>query len=101
VDPTHDEVDLSFHPSKRPAPRRWKDATRHDAAGVYADVMGLSSAWRWLLRNQQGYRDGFQIEFGPAESTITLQYLAIASRLELRRVSERAINPVPRDAPNP
>jgi hypothetical protein len=87
VDPKHDEVDLTFDASRCPAPRHWKEATRHDAAGVYADVMGLSSAWRWLLRNQQGYRDGFQIEFGPAESTITVQYLAIASRLEPRRVS--------------
>ena len=66
----------------------WLDATRQNAAGVYADVLGLSSVWRWLLHNQQGYRDGFQIESGPAQSTITVQYLAVASRLALRRVSE-------------
>lgn len=90
VDPDHDEVDLSFDESGWPALRDWSDVVRRDAADAYADVIGLSSAWRWLLCNQQGYRDGFQIEFGPADSTITVQYLAAASRLECRRV-----NPAP------
>ena len=86
VDPDHDEVDLSFDESGWSALRHWDDVVRRDAAGAYSDVLGLSSTWRWLLCNQQGYRDGFQIEFGPADSTITVQYVAAASRLECRRV---------------
>jgi hypothetical protein len=86
VDPDGDEVDVSFDESGRSALRHWDDVVRRDAAGAYSDVLGLSSAWRWVLCNQQGYRDGFQIEFGPADSTITVQYLAAASRLECRRV---------------
>jgi hypothetical protein len=86
VDPDHDEVELSFDEAGPSALRHWDDVVRLDAADVYADVLGLSSAWRWLLCNQQGYRDGFQIEFGPADSTITVQYIAAASRLEPRRV---------------
>jgi hypothetical protein len=86
VDPDHDEVELSFDESAPTALRYWDVVVRRDAADAYADVLGLSSAWRWLLFNQQGYRDGFQIEFGPADSTITVQYLAAASKLERRRV---------------
>jgi hypothetical protein len=91
VDPDHDEVDLSFDASRPTALRHWDRVARRDAADVYADVLGLSSAWRWLLYNQQGYRDGFQIEFGPAEATITVQYIAVASRLEVRRVRPVAV----------
>jgi hypothetical protein len=86
VDPDHDEVNLSFDESRPAALRLWDGVVRRDAAEVYADILGLSSAWRWLLRNQQGYCDGFQIEFGPASSTITVQYIAAASRLDVRRV---------------
>jgi hypothetical protein len=97
VDPGHDEVELSFDPSSRPTLRYWRDAVRRDAAGFYAGVLGQSSTWRWLLCNQQGYRDGFQIEFGPAQSTTTLQYLAIASRLQPRLLGNVTIGAVNHD----
>lgn len=94
VDPRHDEVDVSFNALAEPSPLRHRpDALRHDVrpdrlgAGAYRDVLGLSSTWRWLLVNQQGYRDAFQIEFGPAGAEVTLQYLALASALQPRRVT--------------
>jgi hypothetical protein len=87
VDPDHDEIQLSFDEVGPSALRYRDDVVRRDAADLYADILGLSSAWRWPLCNQQGYRDGFQIEFGPADSTITVQYIAAASRLEPRRVT--------------
>lgn len=87
VDPDHDEVEVSFDESAPSPLRHWDEVVRRDAADIYADVVGLTSTWRWLLVNQQGYHDGFQIEFGPADSTVTVQYLAAASRLELRRVT--------------
>ena len=80
-------MELSFAESAPSPLRHWDEVVRRDAADIYADVVGLSSDWRWLLVNQQGYHDAFQIEFGPADSTVTVQYLAAASRLELRRVT--------------
>jgi len=89
VDPDLDEVALSFGVGLTgPVPSHWPEATRRpvtDAAG-YRDLRGLDSAWRWVLWNQQGYCDAFQIELGPAGATTTLQYLAVAGALECRRV---------------
>ena len=88
VDPDDDTVDVSFDALWPPPLRHWStDSARHTASASYADVLGLSSSWRWVLRNQQGYQDAFQIELGPSTSTVTLQYLAMASHLEFRRVT--------------
>lgn len=57
------------------------------SAPLYMGLQGAGSTWRWLLRNQQGYTDAFQIELGDAGEETTLQYLAIASKLEVRLVS--------------
>jgi hypothetical protein len=82
VDPSDDTVDVSFDPARQPTLRHWANgAVRHDANERYADVLGLGSAWRWVLRNQQGYQDGFQIELGYAFLPVTFQYVAMASRL--------------------
>ena len=78
-DPDHDAVEVSFAESAPSALRYWDAVVRRDAADACADVLALSSTWRWLLVNQQGYRDGFQIGFGPADSMITVQYLAAAA----------------------
>jgi hypothetical protein len=89
VDPDHDTVEVTFDPRQRPPLRHWMS----DSAAIQTDqhsasLLGMTSAWRWLLRNQQGYEDAFQIELSTPSSTATLQYLAMASRLHLRRVSD-------------
>jgi hypothetical protein len=89
VDPDSDEVDVRFHhPDPLPL-RHWPEAVpQPDPGGTgHPAVLGLSSTWRWLLYNQQGYRDAFQIEFGPPGAEVTLQYLALASRLVTRQVT--------------
>ncbi|OJF10697.1 DUF6334 family protein [Couchioplanes caeruleus] len=52
------------------------------------NLLGSKSDWQWLLRNQQQYEDAFQIELGPSSSTTTFQYLAMASHLYLRHVTD-------------
>jgi hypothetical protein len=89
VDPGFDEVELPFGIGlTAPVPRHWPDATRESVTGTtaYRELRGLDSTWRWVLWNQRGYSDAFQIELGPAGATTTLQYLAIASKLERRVV---------------
>lgn len=82
VNPSDDTVDVSFDPARRPTLRNWANgAVRHDANERYADALGMDSAWRWMLRNQQGFQDGFQIELGTASLPVTFQYVAMASRL--------------------
>jgi Family of unknown function (DUF6334) len=77
-----DTVEVSFDPLKAPPLRHWvDDSTHHSANEYYSDVLGMTSAWRWMLRNQQGYYDAFQLELGPATSTVTFQYLVSASVL--------------------
>jgi hypothetical protein len=88
VNPGDDTVEITFDRTRQPELVHWTvDTVRHDATDRYGHVLGLSSSWRWILSNQQGYQDGFQIEFGPPQSTVTIQYLALGSRLEIRNVS--------------
>ncbi|XVU30295.1 DUF6334 family protein [Actinoplanes sp. CA-054009] len=87
VNPADDTVEVFLDPSHRPSLRHWaSESTSVSMNGRYAELLGTNSAWWWLLRNQQQYEDGFQIEFGPESSTTTLQYLATASRLHLRHI---------------
>ena len=46
--------------------------------------------WIWELTNQQGYTDGIQLEFTHSrqERLLTIQFIAIASRLEQRIVEK-------------
>jgi hypothetical protein len=99
VNPDDDTVDLSFDASRRPPLRYWAlGSTSISMNGRYANLLGSNCSWWWLLRNQQQYEDAFQIELVPTSSTTTFQYLAMASRLNLRHVTEAdeppaALNP--------
>ncbi len=94
VDPDTDEVITSFDDAAIDAEVdevSWLDVS---TSADYRDVIGSDTLWRWHLVNQQGYRDGFQIELeqrgsdNKATSTATFQYLALASEIEVRRVSQ-------------
>jgi len=92
VDPDDDTVEVSFDPRRRRPLRHWvSDSVPAKTDQHYAGLLGMTSAWRWVLRNQQGYEDAFQIELSSPSSTTTLQYLAMASRLHLRRVNDAPI----------
>jgi hypothetical protein len=90
VDPEYDDVAITLTPTGPVTLAYWPDARCVDAtrASLYAGLAGAGSIWRWALRNQQGYTDAFQIELVTETVTTTLQYLAIASRLEVRTVDE-------------
>jgi hypothetical protein len=89
VNPDYDTVEVSFDPLRRPPLRHWASESASGPVNQhYADLLGKTSDWWWVLRNQRQYEDGFQIEFGPAASSTTLQYLAMASRLYLHHVTE-------------
>jgi hypothetical protein len=55
-------------------------------------LLSKSFLWVWELTNQQGYRDGIQFEFALREagtrSTVTVQFIAIASSLEVYAVNK-------------
>jgi Family of unknown function (DUF6334) len=88
VDPDDDTVEVSFDPRHRPPLRHWASASVPSRMSQqYAGLLGSTSTWRWVLRNQQQYQDAFQIELSTPSSTRTLQYLATASRLDLRHVN--------------
>jgi hypothetical protein len=89
VDPNLDEVELSFTAHRPEALVHWPEASARSMIDdvVYQGVRGLNSAWRWVLRNQQGYDDGFQIELGSAADPVTIQFIAAASSLEVLRVA--------------
>lgn len=88
VNPEDDTVTVSFDPLRPPPLRHWADdVLTYPANDHYPDILGLSSTWRWTLQNQQGYQDAFQIELESPPTTVTLQYLAVASRLDSRRVT--------------
>ncbi|MFC6023701.1 DUF6334 family protein [Plantactinospora solaniradicis] len=92
VDPDDDTVEVSFDPRQRPQLRHWmSDSVPIQMNQYYAGLLSMTSVWRWVLRNQQGYEDAFQIELSTSSSTTTLQYLAVASRLHLRHVNDASI----------
>jgi hypothetical protein len=89
VDPDGDTVGISFDPQQRPRPHHWaSDSVPVRTDQYHAALLGMDSAWRWVLRNQQGYQDGFQIELATPSSRTTLQYLAMASRLHVAHVRD-------------
>ncbi|MEV6600036.1 DUF6334 family protein [Actinoplanes sp. NPDC051346] len=98
VNPDDDTVEVSFDPLHRPPLRHWaSESVSSSMNSHYANLLGSNSDWQWLLRNQQQYEDAFQIELGPAASTTTFQYLAMASHLYLRHVTDTEESPT---APN-
>jgi hypothetical protein len=87
VDPNSDEVTMRL--VEVVALDHWsdaaiaRDATQQPAWASHIDAHCL---WRWTLTNQQGYTDGAQIELELGQSTITVQWVAGASRLQVARV---------------
>jgi hypothetical protein len=55
--------------------------------GPYGGLERAHSPWRWRLMNQQGYADGFQIELEVDQVARALQYVVLASSLDLREVT--------------
>jgi hypothetical protein len=45
--------------------------------------VGHGAQWVWLLRNQQGYQDGFQIEFKSETDCLALQMICEVSLLRI------------------
>lgn len=85
VDPDSDEANLSFGQSRPDRLVWWPEAAPHSVieTAPYKAARGLNSVWRWQLRNQLGYTDGFQIELGATDSPLIIQVVAAASALEV------------------
>src|SRR5690349_8742518 len=74
VDPNLDEVELSFSWFRPEVLTHWPEASQKSMidAYPYLGVRGCSSAWRWVLQNQRGYADAFQIELLSEGATTTI-----------------------------
>ena len=60
-----------------------KDAT---SLKPWNDAVGKTLAWIWLLKNQQGYKDGLRFEFSSNEKSKTpviITLIAIASSIKI------------------
>ncbi len=57
-------------------------------------LRGARLQWTWVMQNNLGYTDGFQLEFarGQDDGTACIQFIAIASTLELRMVGSPHIS---------
>jgi hypothetical protein len=55
----------------------------------WRSTVGARLCWAWVMINQQGYRDGVQLEFYHelTEKKFNFQLMAIASSLEIRIVN--------------
>ena len=85
VDPNLDEVELAFTWFRPETLSHWPEATPKSMidAPPYLGMQGCSSAWRWVLQNQRGYDDAFQIELLSDDATTTVQLVAAASCLQV------------------
>jgi hypothetical protein len=88
VDPGLDEVELSFTWFRPEMLTHWPEARPKSMIDEppYEGLRGCSSAWRWVLQNQRGFDDGFQIELLAEGATTTIQVLAAASCLQVQLV---------------
>jgi hypothetical protein len=57
---------------------------------LFDEASGKTLRWFWELINNQGYRDGLQLEFANSveDRPFSIQIIAIASRLSLRSSKE-------------
>lgn len=54
---------------------------------IWSDAYGKFLSWFWTLKNQGGYEDGVQFEFGAAdEGPVTVQLLALGGCIKVRSV---------------
>ncbi len=52
----------------------------------WRSVLGRTLSWMWLLKNQQGYEDGFRLEFSTTEMDKTsriITLIGIASSIQI------------------
>lgn len=54
--------------------------------------VGHGAQWVWLLRNQQGYQDGFQIEFKSEGDYLAVQLICEASMLRIAVVRDPGLS---------
>ncbi|PZS35059.1 MAG: hypothetical protein DLM58_04570 [Pseudonocardiales bacterium] len=66
-------------------PRHVVDLTRE---GPWSAPVGSGVLWIWILENQGGYRDGFQIQFGQPSGHVNVQLVCEASSLTAATVSD-------------
>jgi hypothetical protein len=59
------------------------------AEPLWPKAVGRPLRWAWLMTNQQGYRDGIQLELAHPDEPrgVCLQLVAVASALKLREVA--------------
>jgi hypothetical protein len=53
---------------------------------AWAQCLDATAGWRWLLTNQYGYTDGFQLELVRGEESVVVQWMVWASQLYCIRV---------------
>lgn len=54
---------------------------------IWADAYGKFMSWFWILKNQKGYEDGVQFEFGAAgEQRVIVQLMAVGGQVVTRRL---------------
>jgi hypothetical protein len=62
------------------------DLSHHE---LWREAIGCQLTWSWMLTNQQGYRDGLQLNFCGADCPdVRRQIVVWASTLRFARVSE-------------
>ena len=57
------------------------------ATDVWQQALGSRAIWTWSMRNQQGFHDGFQIEFSRPGIQCDIQFMVEASTLSVRKVA--------------
>lgn len=57
-------------------------------------AVGKPLLWSWSMTNQQGYRDGCQIEFAEdvSDSSVVIQLIVVASAIKVRVVDEEFLS---------
>ena len=55
-------------------------------SSFWTETFGKNIMFAWELTNNQGYRDGLQLEF--TENSLTIQFLVVASSLRLYKIEQ-------------
>jgi hypothetical protein len=89
VDPEDDTVDIRLGSEADLLHSPGTTESDRSFEPQWSPLLGFNCAWRWVFTNQQGYRDGAQVELSHDGQHFGFQWIAAASSLLAAEVIQR------------
>ncbi|WP_210486701.1 DUF6334 family protein [Rufibacter aurantiacus] len=87
VNPDLDELTVSTDSIKKSESENEISINALRESSTLADLLGKKLVWTWILTNNQGYQDGFQLQVTNGKEETIIQFIAISSKIEILKLS--------------